>query len=1053
MKTNLSLFGKTLFLTLMIALSSISGAMAVNWSGTYGYDAGATHKDNITLTGNTTLSLNNGVTVTIEGVISGNYSLTFKGKGYVVFKGANTYTGKTVINLNDGYYLEIGGSSTTGAIPNSSNVEIQTGGLVFNRTNLYEYSGSISGAGNVSKWSSASELVLSGASTYTGKTAVWGKLTLKGKGVLNNTSEISLETSAAELVLATTDPFAYLIPKITGSGKVTKKESSTTAIFAQDNTYTGITTIEAGYLYIGTGGATGGIASASIVVNSGAMLGFNRNNAYYCTSVISGDGGVAQTGGGSSNTYLNAVNTYTGDTYISSGVLTIGANGSIEKSAGVTFDKSNNGAILAITGTKRIKSLNSTDTKDGVSLQNGTLIIGTNGSTADGGGTFAGCITGTGTGTAIEKQGTSVLKLTGTSEYVGATEIYGPVEFSKAESLGVGGSIKLFTGNTLRWATGNTADISSRLVISGTGGNLDIQSNNVTFASALSTTNSSLPINKTGSGKLYLKGNNTRTGSLNVKEGQLYIGNGYDSQGDWAGPIDVAANCTLFFNRTTTKTYSGVISGDGSVVNLGSGTITLTGNNTFTGPLYVQDAAVTIGNGSTSGSVAASNIITKSNLTFNRNDYTYNGVISGTGGVLHNGPGTLTLNGNNTYTGWTTIGTGTLELGTNGRIENSLIVALLLSGGKFKISNNKTINQLNTVTGSEVILNNYARLTINEATSVAVEENVLGNITGTGSISKTGSKTMTFGGNNTYTGETALYSGKLVLNATGTIAESEAVVLGSDAILDVSSGNKTVKKLYTYYSANEVKLGSGYTLQIGTSTSSADGYGEFAGKFTGTGDVKKTGTQTFNMSGTSNATGTFYLAGGTLLTDKATWSGNFNQSQATILHLKDVFTVGGSLSLNGGSINMDLNASNPSKIVATGVASLANTTGLNISAVTGSYTLIQAKSGLLNSHSNGRFSFPTLSGLTLDPKSSATMLTLNVTKNTPIEDVNQSAERIWASDGVLHLNLAQPEMVKIYNLSGSLVRTFAAPAGESEETLPHGIYIIKTSAKTVKVAH
>jgi len=70
-----------------------------------------------------------------------------------------------------------------------------------------------------------------------------------------------------------------------------------------------------------------------------------------------------------------------------------------------------------------------------------------------------------------------------------------------------------------------------------------------------------------------------------------------------------------------------------------------------------------------------------------------------------------------------------------------------------------------------------------------------------------------------------------------------------------------------------------------------------------------------------------------------------------------------------------------------------------------------------------------------------------------IENVEQETTRIWASDGVLYFNLSKSETVRIYNLSGSLIRTFAVPAGESQETLPRGLYIVKTATKTVKIRH
>jgi len=80
--------------------------------------------------------------------------------------------------------------------------------------------------------------------------------------------------------------------------------------------------------------------------------------------------------------------------------------------------------------------------------------------------------------------------------------------------------------------------------------------------------------------------------------------------------------------------------------------------------------------------------------------------------------------------------------------------------------------------------------------------------------------------------------------------------------------------------------------------------------------------------------------------------------------------------------------------------------------------------------------------------------TVTVVPLTAIENIEQeTTARIYAAGGVLYIDLAQPETVKIYNVSGALIRTFEAPAGKSEEALARGVYIVKTASKTVKVAH
>lgn len=60
--------------------------------------------------------------------------------------------------------------------------------------------------------------------------------------------------------------------------------------------------------------------------------------------------------------------------------------------------------------------------------------------------------------------------------------------------------------------------------------------------------------------------------------------------------------------------------------------------------------------------------------------------------------------------------------------------------------------------------------------------------------------------------------------------------------------------------------------------------------------------------------------------------------------------------------------------------------------------------------------------------------------------------KIYATAGRLYLTLSTPQEVHIYNVSGALVRTFIAPAGDRSVALPSGIYIVRVGSLTKKVA-
>ena len=148
----------------------------------------------------------------------------------------------------------------------------------------------------------------------------------------------------------------------------------------------------------------------------------------------------------------------------------------------------------------------------------------------------------------------------------------------------------------------------------------------------------------------------------------------------------------LIGGNNANTTFSGSIGGNGGLVKSGSGMLTLTGNNSFTGGLVLDPGIVSITSDAALGAVPG--IALRSNITFAANStlqadgsfalssepqyrdrrrrhghvrhqgytLTIGGLISGSGGLAKAGSGTLVLCGSNTYTGGTTIAAGTLKL-------------------------------------------------------------------------------------------------------------------------------------------------------------------------------------------------------------------------------------------------------------------------------------------------------------------------------------------------------------------------------------------------------
>jgi autotransporter-associated beta strand protein len=179
-----------------------------------------------------------------------------------------------------------------------------------------------------------------------------------------------------------------------------------------------------------------------------------------------------------------------------------------------------------------------------------------------------------------------------------------------------------------------------------------------------------------------------------------------------AGSIAGAGNYYLGSNQLTvggnnlSTTLSGVISDcgptglqcsasgatGGGLTKVGSGTLTLSGANTYTGPTAVNAgtlqagavnafssaSAFTVASGATLdlagfnqtiGSLAGAGSVTLGSATLTTNgdgsDTMFSGTISDSGRLVKVGGGTLTLSGNNSYQGGTILNAGTLAVGSS----------------------------------------------------------------------------------------------------------------------------------------------------------------------------------------------------------------------------------------------------------------------------------------------------------------------------------------------------------------------------------------------------
>jgi autotransporter-associated beta strand protein len=351
-------------------------------------------------------------------------------------------------------------------------------------------------------------------------------------------------------------------------------------------------------------------------------------------------------------------------------------------------------------------------------------------------------------------------------------------------------------------ALGGTVVLGSATLT--TGGN----NANTTYAGVLS---GSGGLTKTGSGKLILTGNSTYTGATTISVGTLQIGiNGTANgaklgNGNYAGNIFIASGATLDVQTDANQTLSGVISGDGSIVKRYIGTLTLSGNNTYTGktsitPLTTASTpalSVASFNSVNGGTplLASSSLGCPTNVTNGTIDFG-SGTAQNTCQLNYTGPGETTdrvINFNQNGNGGRIIDTGS-------------------GGGLLKFTSTSTGNS------------GTCSITLQGASN---GEFVGGLPFAFLNFTKSGTGTWTLSGTNAYTGATTVNGGTLLLNG-GAVTNSGVLTVGSsvnNASLVLTNGARFFAGGGTHY----VGYRSSYntmTVAGGTGVSTFNGGGQ-----------------------------------------------------------------------------------------------------------------------------------------------------------------------------------------------------------------------------------
>lgn len=531
-------------------------------------------------------------------------------------------------------------------------------------------------------------------------------------------------------------------------------------------------------------------------------------------------------------------NTYTGGTFINNGTIAIGSDSALgDASGGLTFGTATTGGTLR---TDADMTLNRTMT-----LNAGGGTIDTNGNSVQ----INQSISGAG---ALTKTGDGILTLNAANSYGGGTYIKEGVlvidnENKLGASVGLNDYLTLGGNDGTKGTLRITDDVSlsdalGNISLNLGGGTIDTFNASEMTISAKITGNSTLT--KTGEGTLYLSNtDNTYRYGTNITQGTVVIAgagslgasmnNNSLSFGSDAtrGTLQLDADVDLgnravtlnqgggtFDTNGNNGALSGVIIGEGPLTKDGAGTLTLTGNNTYSGATYITAGKLQIGDGGTGGSIGTGpvDIANGATLSFNRADaVAYGGTISGgtTAVIEQKGPGLLLLTGaGDTFSGDIYVGSGILGLTNNMHASNVYIGkyqdgtigdgSLLLTGGAHLAVDNTLVIAPDAGSSGALIIGNAAgqaptregtlsmsggavqfgsgsgSIVFNHTGDYYIfDQDVPGGISGTGTIAVYNGRTLLTQNSSAYSGPVDIYGG--ALEGVGTVGATTS--LGSIA--------------------------------------------------------------------------------------------------------------------------------------------------------------------------------------------------------------------------------------------------------------------------------
>ncbi|MBA4773827.1 MAG: autotransporter-associated beta strand repeat-containing protein [Sphingomonas sp.] len=910
--------------------------------------------------------------------IGGSANITTQGGGAAQFDGGagddtfslnfnGTWQHSTVgfetINLNPNTVLTLTGTNidatqinvqggsvtvTSGAalgVANSTVDIAQFGTLTLGYTASASFDNTLTGSGGLNVDASGHTITFGGdGSGYTGAVTV-------GAGT---TAAVGIANALGSGTIANNGTLSFggfdLANDISGTGQVIVTGTGN-SFLGGTNTFSGGMDIQGGVLDVTSVNALGtGTITTSTVMRG--ILGVGNAADEVLANDLTGNLLLVKAGAGVLD--LTGTNTYTGGTLISQGSLRV--DGFARLGTGQVFSSAGTSLILDYNGAAQL--LQTTTFLDGAGsfIKEGTGNVVMNVTSTYTGGTIirAGRI-GLNNGDAL---GTGAIQIDAGAE-LGVGNIFlnnnltgsGLVRKTASNAVELYGDNSGFTG-TIRVEdgilvanNGNALGSGILQLDSGTGVQLTAANNSIVAADLAG----SGFFEKFGAGLVALTGDGSQfSGGIAISGGTLQI-EGSQNIGN-SSIVFIDSGATLLLDTAGNTNLFNAVSGDGNLVKTGTGTVFLTGNNTYTGGTEIQQGAIRVtdtaflGTGAiTVQAGAALDLSIAGAQTLNQN-------VTGAGLLRKSGGGDLTLLGNG-LTGGVDITNGRVIVNTasalgGGPVTTAVDTQLVFDNAATEVSNTLisgagaltkdgagllVINNANSFTGGTVI--NTGRLGLNDGMGlgtgdvIVLQNAILGvggvalanNVSGAGQIIKTANNTAVLTGNNTYSGGTDIQQGRLVVNAPAALGTGGVQMAANTALVVDYNGATNV-------ALNNVLTGAGALVKEGSGTVVMNTMGNTfsGGTFINAGRLGLNFGDALGTGDVTVASGAELGIGGISLANKVSGAGRIVKTSAGTAFLTGTNTHSGGLDIQGGSVDVTGNTA-----LGTGVVTIASGASLN----------------------------------------------------------------------------------------------------------------------------